>query len=151
MSTDTIALHPHDLETHISNWVTAKVLCEPAVFPTTSMGAVSIFFDPGQGHFRHKHLDAEQIIFVISGEAEMMIEHVEGEPRYETIRAGSLVHIPKGAYHSTMNKGWEPVRILAVYHPPGPEAGMRSSDDFTAVPVGGVPSREAPIPERRDG
>lgn len=151
MGTDRIAQHPEAVDTHMSNWVTAKILCEPSAFPTTRMGAVSIFFDPGQGHFRHNHPENEQIIFVISGEAEMMIEHVEGEPRYETIRAGSLVHIPRGAYHSTLNKGWEPVRILAVYHPPGPEGGMRLSEEFTTVPAGAVPSRETPIPERRDG
>lgn len=149
MDADRIAIHPHDVETHMSDWVTAKILCETEMFPTTSMGAVSIFFDPGQGHFRHNHPDAEQIIFVIAGEAEMMIEHEEGHPRYETIRAGSLVHIPKGAYHATLNKGWEPVRILAVYHPPGPEGGMRHSGEFSTLPPGGIPAREPPIPERR--
>lgn len=143
-----IAVHPGQLDTHMSDWVTAKILCEPAVFPTARMGAVSIFFDPGQGHARHNHPDAEQIIYVIAGEAEMMIEHEEGVPCYEMIRAGSLVHIPKGAYHSTFNKGWEPVRILAVYHPPGPEGGMRLSNEFRTLPNGEVPSRAEPKPER---
>jgi oxalate decarboxylase/phosphoglucose isomerase-like protein (cupin superfamily) len=33
-----------------------------------------------------------------------------------------MVYIPEGVYHSTVNVGWEPLRLLAVYSPPGPEA-----------------------------
>jgi oxalate decarboxylase/phosphoglucose isomerase-like protein (cupin superfamily) len=102
---------------------------------------VALFFDPGQGHARHNHPDNEQIIFVVSGEAEMMVEHVDGVPETRIIRAGSCVHIPKGAFHSTMCTGWEPVRILAVYSPPGPESSMRHSPEFKVLAPGVLPSR----------
>ena len=136
-----VATDPHEVETIMASWVTAKVLCDPAVTGPAAMSAVSLFFDPGQGHARHNHPDSEQIIFVVSGEAEMMIEHQEGQPSTRTIRAGSVVHIPRGAYHSTFATGWEPVRILAVYSPPGPEAAMRGSPEFRVLAPGTLPAR----------
>ena len=78
---------------------------------------------------------------MVAGVAEMMMEFEEGQPRTQTIRAGDLVSIPKGVYHSTFNVGWEPVRILAVYSPAGPEAGMRVSDEFTVLPAGEIAAR----------
>ena len=141
MRTKPVAVTPADVDTLIASYVTAKVLAEPSISGVKNMSAVSIFFDPGQGHSRHRHTEAEQLIFMIAGEAEMMIEFEEGQPRTQTIRAGDLVSIPKGAYHSTFNIGWEPVRILAVYSPAGPEAGMRGSDEFTVLPAGQVPAR----------
>ena len=75
---------------------------------------------------------------------ENQIEFIEGEPQYQTVRAGDLVTIPKKAFHSTMNNGWEPVKILAVYSPAGVESGMRTSTDFKRLPAGVVPARRPP-------
>ena len=146
MRTNPVAVTPADVDTLMASWVTAKVLAEPSISDVKNLSAVSIYFDPGQGHSRHRHPDSEQLIFMIAGEAEMMIEFEEGQPRTQTIRGGDLVSIPKGAYHSTFNLGWEPVRILAVYSPAGPEAGMRGSDEFTVLRAGQVPARRMPSP-----
>ena len=137
----TVAVSPGDVDTIASSWVVGKVLAEPAINGMQNLSAVSIVFAPGEGHARHNHPAAEQLIFVHVGEAEMMIEFDEGKPQYRTIRRGDLVSIPRGAYHSTINRGWEPVHILAVYSPPGPEEAMRSSEDFTTTPAGEVPRR----------
>lgn len=133
-----VAVRPDDVETRVCEWVTAKILSEPRESGLQSLGAVSIFFDPGKGHARHNHPEAEQLIFVIAGQAEMMIEFEEGTPSYQTIKTGDLVSIPKGAYHSTINNGWEPVRILAVYSPPSPVDQMRAAD-FDVYQPGEVP------------
>jgi oxalate decarboxylase/phosphoglucose isomerase-like protein (cupin superfamily) len=141
MSKNPVAVTAADVDTLIASYVTAKILAEPSISDVKNMSAVSIFFDPGQGHARHRHTDAEQLIFMVAGVAEMMMEFEEGQPRTQTIRAGDLVSIPKGVYHSTFNVGWEPVRILAVYSPAGPEAGMRVSDEFTVLPAGELAAR----------
>lgn len=138
MSNKTIAVNPQDVETIVSSWVTAKTLCDPKL-TGGSISAVALYFKPGQGHARHNHPETEQLIYVVSGEGEMMIEHEEGRPVTQRISAGSLVNIPKGAFHSTFNTGWEPIRILAVYSPPGPEAVMRNSAEFTVFPPGVEP------------
>jgi oxalate decarboxylase/phosphoglucose isomerase-like protein (cupin superfamily) len=129
---------PETIETIISDWVTAKVMSEPKSSGVKAMSAVSIFFAAGQGHARHNHPDAEQFIFVVSGHGEMMIEDPDGAPVSWPIKAGDLVSIPKGAYHSTFNTGWEPIRILAVYSPAGPEQAMHDGTDFKVFPPGEI-------------
>lgn len=125
-----------EVETIVSPWVTAKIMASPRASAAEHMGAVSLFFNPGQGHARHNHPASEQLIFVIGGEGVMMIEDEAGRPVETPIGPGSLVTIPRGAFHSTSNTGWEPLRILAVYSPPGPEEAMRNSDEFIVLPPG---------------
>lgn len=134
-------ISPHEAETIVSAWVTAKVMASPDVSGAEKMSAVSLFFNPGQGHARHNHPVSEQLIFVIGGEGEMMIEDEAGRPVKTAVGPGSLVTIPRGAFHSTFNTGWEPLRILAVYSPAGPEAAMRNAEEFTVLAPGVVPSK----------
>jgi oxalate decarboxylase/phosphoglucose isomerase-like protein (cupin superfamily) len=144
MTTETATrqvISPRETETIVSSWVTAKIMASPDVSGAEQMSAVSLFFDPGQGHARHNHPVSEQLIFVIGGEGEMMIEDDAGRPVKTALGPGSLVTIPRGAFHSTFNTGWEPLRILAVYSPAGPEQAMRSSDEFTVLAPGVMPSR----------
>lgn len=124
---------PGDVDTIVSAWVTAKTLASPEVSGAERMSAVSLFFDPGKGHARHNHPVSEQLIYVLAGAGEMMIEDEAGLPVVTAIGVGSLVTIPRGAFHSTFNTGWEPLRILAVYSPAGPEAAMRNSSEFTVL------------------
>ena len=133
MTSRKVATRAGDVETLACEWVTAKILCDQRSTGSQSMSAVTIFFAPGKGHARHQHPEADQIIYVIAGEGEMMIEFEEGRPSRQTITAGDLVFIPRGAYHSTFNTGWEPIRILAVYSPAGPETYMRESPEFQVV------------------
>ena len=102
------------------------------------MSALSLFFAPR--HTRRNHPGSVQIIFVVSGEGEM-IEHEEGVPVTQPIGPGSTVQVPSGAYHSTFAIGWEPIRILAVYSPPGPETAIRRAAGFTVLPAGVAPVR----------
>ena len=48
--------------------------------------------------------------------------------------AGVLVHIPPDMYHSTVNVGDGPMRLLAIYAPPGPEAELRGTDGVIVEP-----------------
>lgn len=132
-------IQPLDTETIVSPWVTAKIMASPRVSGAERLSAVSLFFNPGQGHARHNHPASEQLIFVVSGEGEMMIEDDSGRPVKTAVCAGSLVTIPQGAFHSTFNTGWEPLRILAVYSPAGPDEAMRNSSEFTVLAPGVAP------------
>lgn len=141
MPQEQVVVQPHEVETMMSGWVTAKILCGPGVTGAQNMSAVSIFFEPGHGHARHVHDESDQIIFVISGQGEHMTEDAGGTQVRHPIAAGTLIHIPKGSYHATFNTGWEPMRILALYSPPGPESHMRESDEFRILPAGVIPRR----------
>jgi oxalate decarboxylase/phosphoglucose isomerase-like protein (cupin superfamily) len=54
-----------------------------------------------------------------------------------------LVHIPADIYHETINTGWEPLRLVAIYAPPGPEAILRAMEGCVVVPAGQIPARSA--------
>jgi mannose-6-phosphate isomerase-like protein (cupin superfamily) len=58
----------------------------------------------------------------------------DGEP-FE-VGAGDIVYIPIGVYHSTFNRGWEPMRVLALYNPGGSELGLATLPDFKGLPAG---------------
>jgi len=103
--------------------------------------------EPGKGHTRHNHPGVEEILYIVSGEGDQMVEVPDGQggmrPDRRTVRAGTLVHIPADVYHETVNTGWEPMKVLVVYAPPGPEAILREMEGCTVLPAGQTPNRSA--------
>ena len=47
--------------------------------------------------------------------------------------------IPKAAFHSTVNTGWEPLVLLAIYAPAGAEEALKGLPDHRELPAGEVP------------
>ena len=86
---------------------------------------------PGQGHERHNHPDADEILYVLAGTGEQMVD--DGAPF--PVGAGQAVWIPKAAFHSTVNTGWEPLALLAIYAPAGAEQALKSA---ARLPRGGA-------------
>ena len=52
---------------------------------------------------------------------------------------GQAVFIPKAAFHSTVNTGWEPLVLLAIYAPAGAEEALKGLPDHRELPAGEVP------------
>ncbi|WP_049995834.1 cupin domain-containing protein [Halococcus sediminicola] len=122
---------PEDVETLQFDWGRIKWLSTPDVTDSEQLSAGIVQLAPKEGHERHNHPDSEEILYVISGEG---IQTVDGEER--RITAGEMVHIPAGAYHSTINATWEPLRLLAVYAPPGPEEVLREDPNNSILSAG---------------
>ena len=55
------------------------------------------------------------------------------------MRPGQAVWIPKGAFHSTVNTGWEPLVLLAIYAPGGAEEALKGLPDYREVAPGEAP------------
>ena len=132
----------NDVETQVFDWGTLKWLSEPRVTDARNLAAGVVILESGRGHTRHNHPGVEEVLYVISGTGSQMVEDAEGRPVRQTVTAGDLVQIPADVYHETINIGWEPLRILAVYAPPGPEAFLRSLPECRIVPAGEIPRRE---------
>ena len=128
---------PQDVETMIFDWGTIKWLSEPRVTDTRGFSMGVVLLEPGKGHARHNHPGSEEILYVISGQGNQMID-MDGE-RWQPVTAGDLVHIPADIFHATINTGWEPLKMVAVYCPPGPEAILRSLPGCQLIPPGEVP------------
>ncbi len=124
-----------DVESLVFDWGTLKILSEPEVTNAERFSFGMVVLEPGKGHDRHNHPGSEEIIFVMSGVGEQM---VDDQPAV-TVRAGASIYIPADVYHSTLNTGWEPMRLLVVYSPAGPERRLRDIPGCQVLPPGQVP------------
>jgi oxalate decarboxylase/phosphoglucose isomerase-like protein (cupin superfamily) len=125
---------PDDVETQQFDWGTIKWLNTPDVTGTESFSAGVVQLHPGKGHARHNHPDSEELLYVVSGSGTQTVADDE-----RSISAGEAVYIPAGVEHSTTNTEWEPLVLLAVYGPPGPEDVLRAMDECTVLPPGELP------------
>lgn len=133
-------VEPNDLETMVFDWGTIKWFSEPRVTGTELFTMGVVLLEPGKGHVRHNHPGVEEILYYMSGEGVQMVEEDGKEIRKE-VRPGMMCHIPAGMYHETINTGWEPMRIIAIYAPPGPEALLRTLPGCRILPPGELPVR----------
>jgi oxalate decarboxylase/phosphoglucose isomerase-like protein (cupin superfamily) len=69
-----------------------------------------------------------------------MIEDGDGTAVLRHVRAGEMAYIPEGVYHGTENTGSEPMHLLAVYAPGGPEALLRADPRCVTLPAGEWPA-----------
>ena len=131
-------VRPDDVETMVFDWGTIKWLSEPRTTRTERFTMGVVVLAAGKGHTRHNHPGCEEILYVVSGLGRQMID-IDGE-RWEPIAAGDVVHIPPDIFHATINTGWEPLKMVAIYSPPGPEAFLRTLPGCRILAPGELPS-----------
>jgi oxalate decarboxylase/phosphoglucose isomerase-like protein (cupin superfamily) len=122
-----------DVETQVFDWGRLSWLSEPRVTAAERFSAGVVSLEPGKGHERHNHPGVEEILYVLSGTGEQTVDIDGGSLRRE-VSPGVLIHIPPDIYHSTVNTGQEPMRLLAIYAPPGPEAELRATEGVRIEP-----------------
>jgi oxalate decarboxylase/phosphoglucose isomerase-like protein (cupin superfamily) len=129
---------PASLPTMTFEWGFAKPLVAADNTDDPAMAMLHVVLLPGKGHDRHNHPDADEILYVLAGEGDQMVD--DGEPF--PVRPGHTVFVPKGAFHATLNTGYEPMAILAVYAPAGAEQVLKGLPDYREVPPGRAPGLE---------
>jgi oxalate decarboxylase/phosphoglucose isomerase-like protein (cupin superfamily) len=120
-------VNPDDVESLNFDWGKVRFTLSAEVNGATRFSAGVVFVQPHSGHARHNHPDAEEIIHIISGVGEQMVEDESGNPIVKEVRAGSTVFVPESRYHSTMNTSDEPMLVFVVYSPAGPEKVVRET------------------------
>jgi oxalate decarboxylase/phosphoglucose isomerase-like protein (cupin superfamily) len=131
-------VYPKDDAAFAFDWGRLALTVAPDVNGASRFSGGVVDLEKGQGHARHNHPGAEEIIFVISGIGEQMVEDENGEPVVETVGPGCTVYVPESRFHSTTNTGEGPMQLFVVYAPAGPEVALRGLPDFRLVPPGGV-------------
>lgn len=129
------SVDPSSLETQTFDWGIIKWLVSPDITPGANITFGQVVLLPGEGHTRHNHPESEEILYVLSGTGEQM---VDDKPPFG-IRGGDTIYIPTAIYHSTINTGWEPLVLLAIYNPGGAERALGGLPDFRKVPAGTAP------------
>lgn len=130
-------VYPHDVDTFAFDWGQLALTVAPETNGATRFSGGVVDLPMGQGHTRHNHPGAEEIIFVISGNGEQMVETPDGEPEVRQVGPGCTVYVPESRFHSTLNTGNGPMQLFVVYSPSGPELGLRELPDFRLVPAKG--------------
>ncbi len=130
------AVDPSALPTQTFEWGSIKWLVSPDTQADAGITFGEVVLLPGKGHDRHNHPESEEVLYVLSGEGEQMVD--DGEPF--RVGAGDTIYVPTGVYHSTRNTSWEPMRLLALYNPAGAEKALFGLPDFREEPPGATPA-----------
>lgn len=128
-------IDPSSVPTQTFEWGAIKWFVTPDSTQGAGMTFGEVVLLPGKGHDRHNHPTSEEILYVLSGEGRQMLD--DGEPF--PVKAGDTIYVPTAVFHSTVNTGWEPLRLLAIYNPGGPEKVLEGLPDFQQVAAGQVP------------
>ncbi|KQU93081.1 cupin domain-containing protein [Devosia sp. Root105] len=126
-------VYPRDVSAFGFDWGQLALTVAPEVNGAKRFSGGVVELPPGQGHSRHNHPGAEEIIFVISGEGEQMVETPEGVPVVQKVGPGCTVFVPEDRFHSTLNTGTGLMQLFVVYSPAGPELALRDLPDFRLI------------------
>ena len=116
-----------DVETQVFDWGRLNWLSEPLVTAAERFSCGVVTLESGKGLVRHNHPYSEEILYVIEGTGIQTVELASGKLEKE-IGPGELVHIPTAIYHSTVNNGEGPMKLIAIYAPFGPESELRKME-----------------------
>jgi len=128
-------IDPAALPTMTFDWGVIKPLVATDNTDDPAVSLMHVVLLPGQGHERHNHPDSDEILYILSGQGEQMVDDADTFP----VGPGQAVFIPKAAYHSTVNTGWEPLVLLAIYAPAGAEEALKGLPDHREIAAGEVP------------
>jgi oxalate decarboxylase/phosphoglucose isomerase-like protein (cupin superfamily) len=134
--TEKFFVHPRDVDAFGFDWGRLALTVAPEVNGAERFSGGVVDLPTGKGHSRHNHPGAEEIIFVISGSGEQMVEDEKGNPITQKVGPGTTVYVPESRFHSTLNTGPGPMQLFVVYSPAGPELGLRELPDFRVIKAG---------------
>jgi oxalate decarboxylase/phosphoglucose isomerase-like protein (cupin superfamily) len=117
-----------------------KWYVSPATTPGAGLTLGEVIMQPGEGHGRHNHPGSEEVLYVLAGNGEQVID--DGEPF--AVGPGDTIYIGAGVYHSTENTGWAPMHVLAIYNPAGPETVLKELPDYRELAPGEQPAWTRP-------
>lgn len=129
------AVDPDAAPTQSFEWGSIKWLVSAETHPEAGITFGTVVMQPGEGHGRHNHPGAAEVLYVLAGSGEQMVD--DAEP-FE-VGPGDTIYIPPDVFHSTENTGWQPMHVLAIYSPAGPERELAKLPDFRQLDPGRPP------------
>ena len=95
MKADDMFRYPKDVNTFGFDWGRLALTVAPEVNGAARFSGGVVDLASGQGHSRHNHPGAEEIIFVISGNGEQMVEDEAGNPVVKKVGTGCTIYVPE--------------------------------------------------------
>ncbi len=97
---------------YLSPWTLEEWLCRGDIVNNEHLMMVRANMEPGRDHPFHCHPTREEIIYVLSGQAEQWV----GKEK-RILKAGDMAFIPMGEVHGTYNPFDEKLVFLAILSP----------------------------------
>lgn len=101
-----------EMEVEELPWGPHEWLCRPGLTDAEDLLLVRVRMPPGKGHAFHRHPAMEEIIYVVSGEAEQWVDRAS-----RRLGPGDVAHIPTNVVHGTYNAGEGALVFLAILSP----------------------------------
>jgi len=95
-----------------SPWTIEEWLCRSDILNNEHLLLVRANMDPFRSHPFHKHPTREELIYVVSGQAEQWVGK-----EHRILKAGEMAFIPTGETHGTYNPFPERLVFLAILSP----------------------------------
>lgn len=130
-------IRPEDVAAFGFDWGRLALTVGPEVNGAQRFSGGIVTVAPGGGHARHNHPGAEEIILVMAGAGQQMVEDEEGTPITAEVGPGCTIYVPESRFHATLNTGDVSMTLFVVYSPAGPELALRELPDFRLIPPGG--------------
>jgi quercetin dioxygenase-like cupin family protein len=92
--------------------------CKPGLIADTNLMLVRAHLPPGEAHRFHYHPHLEEILYILSGQAEQWVEREK-----RLLGPGDSIWLQAGVVHGTYNIGADVLDFLAILAPaqnPGP-------------------------------
>ncbi|MGA0038246.1 MAG: cupin domain-containing protein [Pirellulales bacterium] len=96
----------------LSPWTLNEWICRSDIVANEQLLLVRATMDPGRSHPFHKHPTREELIYVVSGQAEQWVGHER-----RVLGPGDTAFIPTGEVHGTWNPFKTPLVFLAILSP----------------------------------
>ena len=93
-------------------WGPHEWLSRPGLTEADQLLLVRVTMPPGKGHAFHRHPEMEEIIYVVSGQAEQWVERDK-----RTLNPGDTAHVPVNLVHGTYNDADDALVFLAILAP----------------------------------
>jgi quercetin dioxygenase-like cupin family protein len=95
-----------------SPWTLEEWMCRADVVKNEQLLLVRANMDPFRSHPFHNHPTREELIFIISGQAEQWVGR-----EHRILKPGEMAFIPMGEIHGTYNPFPEKLVFLAILSP----------------------------------
>ncbi len=101
-----------NVQVHDSPWGPHEWISRQGLTQAEQLMLVRVTMPPGQAHRFHRHPAMEEIIYVVSGQAEQWVDR-----EHRILGPGAAAHIPANIVHATHNAGKTDLVFLAILSP----------------------------------
>ena len=101
-----------DVQVEEAPWGIHDWISRPGLTDAEHLMLVRVTMPPGKAHAFHRHPAMEEIIYVISGQAEQWVD-----ANNQLLGPGDSAHIPMNTVHGTYNAGDGELVFLAILSP----------------------------------